>query len=183
MLGQQVRDIIGSVAPTLGSALAGPLAGVAAREISTRVLGLEETDARAIEQRFAAPSAEDLATLQDADREFRQTMAELDIQLERIAASDRADAREMKAKSGSLTNTTLSGVILAGFFALTFAIWWRPPAEGSGEIVYMMLGVVGTMAMAVVTFHFGSSSGSKDKTALLGELKKSTPLIGGGGAR
>jgi len=60
-------------------------------------------------------------------------------------------------------------VILAGFFAaLYLLINAKIEAGGMRDALLTMVGSLGAMATSVVSYYFGSSSGSAEKTRLLG---------------
>ena len=54
--------------------------------------------------------------------------------------------------------------------AVTLLLMFVEVPEGSREILYMLAGSLTTIVVAVYQFEFGSSSGSKEKTSLLGLL-------------
>ena len=61
-------------------------------------------------------------------------------------------------------------IILAGFFAtLFFMIRANVDPGGMRDALLVMVGSLGTMATSIVGYYFGSSSGSAEKTRLLGE--------------
>lgn len=71
--------------------------------------------------------------------------------------------------------TWISTVVLALFgmaTALTF-IWPAPP--GAEAILNVLLGSLGAMAVQVVSYWVGSSSGSARKTELLADNKETAP--------
>jgi hypothetical protein len=58
--------------------------------------------------------------------------------------------------------------VLAGFFAVIWALIYAKPADGSmKEAMLIMVGSLGTMAGGVVNYFFGSSTGSARKDELL----------------
>jgi hypothetical protein len=67
------------------------------------------------------------------------------------------------------TPRNLAYSITAGFFGvLVFLMLARVPAE-SRDILNIMLGSLGTAWIATVTYYFGSTSGSAEKTKLLAQ--------------
>lgn len=60
-----------------------------------------------------------------------------------------------------------------GFFGLLALLFFVPFPPESKEILNITLGSVGTAWLGMCNFNFGSSSGSRDKTALL--MKKDIP--------
>ena len=60
----------------------------------------------------------------------------------------------------------LALLITAGFFSILGLMWMHPEATISDPLL-IMLGSLGTAWTAVVTFYFGSSSGSQAKDYML----------------
>jgi hypothetical protein len=67
----------------------------------------------------------------------------------------------------NFTKNTLGIMVLVGFFGLTAYTMIRgiPPDPNTASQVGQLLGIAGTLATAVVMYHYGSSAGSalKDK--------------------
>lgn len=137
------KKIVGAVAPTLATAL-----------------------------QAGGPDA--LLRLKQADQAFAVRMQELGIDLERVHANDRADARGREVKTGDkATPRVLAGLIVGGFLLM---VWFvlaghvgglkDPVAAG---LIGTLIGYVSAKADQVVSYYFGSSAGSAEKTALLGK--------------
>lgn len=62
----------------------------------------------------------------------------------------------------------VGGFVLFAFVAALAALFVVPVPEGNRETIMILIGYLAGYAGAVVTFHYGSSQGSKDKSALLG---------------
>lgn len=160
------KSIVGTVAPTIATALGGPLAGMAVSALAG-ALGLEadakETDVAAA-MRSASP--DQLLALKKADQAFAVRMRELDIDLEKLDQADRASARTREEKVGGIANPVIAGVVLSGFFAIAAAVIvggaGADPATAS--IVGAVVGYASAKADQVVAYYFGSSAGSKRKT-------------------
>ena len=70
----------------------------------------------------------------------------------------------------------LAGVVVLGFFALTVTMIRTEIPKESQNIAYMLLGGLVTGFSMVLSYFFGSSAGSAQKTAQLAELiKQGTP--------
>ena len=74
-----IKNLVGAVAPTLGSALGGPLGGQAATVIAG-VLGCG-TKPKEIEKAMAVATPEQLAEVKKAELEFEAQMKELDVDI------------------------------------------------------------------------------------------------------
>ena len=59
----------------------------------------------------------------------------------------------------------------AGYFATIIMLVFFEVKEGSAQIVNIMLGSFGTAFGMAISYFFGSSEGSKEKTKLIDKLK------------
>jgi hypothetical protein len=160
----QFGPLLGQVAPTIATALGGPLAGVAVKTLSNVLLGHEGGSEDDVKAAMASASPDQLAALKKIDADFKVQMRELDIDLERIAAGDRDSARKMQSETRDWVPKLLAIVITLGFFGIL--VWMLingMPTTGT-EALLMMLGALGTAWTGVVNFYYGSSAGSKAKT-------------------
>ncbi|MEQ9518642.1 MAG: hypothetical protein RLN89_04300 [Parvibaculum sp.] len=169
------KKIVATVAPGLATALGGPMAGVAVRGIATALwgeaqIGSAPIDVTAIEQAVLTASPEDLRKLKQAEFVFQRQMKELEVDLVRLAAGDRASARERQAKTGDKMPGFIASAALAGFFGILTAMIFAELPEGSQAPLNVMLGALGSLVVAIGNFYFGSSAGSSAKTTLIADL-------------
>lgn len=166
------RDVLGAVAPALATALGGPLAGLATRELSQVLLGHENGSEADLSTAVVGASADQLVRLREAGIAFDQRMRELDIDLERIAAGDRDSARQRESKTGDTwTPRLIAGAVLSGFLG---SVWYVLSGQVKGLTDPAIMGVIGTLigyvsakADQVVSYYFGSSASSATKTAAM----------------
>jgi len=169
---RQLKEIIGAVAPTIATALGGPLAGIATRAIAGKLLGNEAADPVAVERAIAEATGTDLAKLKELEFEFRAQMEEAGIELERVAAGDRDSARNRQAAMKDWTPSALGLVVIIGFFGvLAYIFAYGLPAQGD-EVLLIMVGSLGAMTTQVGNYFFGSSVGSKTKESIIADLKR-----------
>jgi hypothetical protein len=164
--------LLGQVAPTIATALGGPLAGVAVRTLSNALFGHEDASEDQVSEALSNATPDQLAAIKKIDADFKVQMKSLDIDLERIAAGDRDSARQMQKETKDWTPKALAFFITFGFFgALVWILVFGIPKSGT-EVLLMMLGSLSTSWTGVVQFYYGSSAGSKQKTdALTGKDK------------
>ncbi len=175
MKNRKFIDIIATVAPTLATALGGPLAGVATRVIAGKLLGkdtasLEDVGAAIIN---AAPA--DLVKLKELDVQFKKDMAQAGVQLEKIAADDRGSARDRQVRMKDWTPSILGLAIIIGFFGTLAYIFRFGMPETGAEVLLIMMGALGGMTAQVGNYFFGSSTGSKSKDVTIAQLKGDRP--------
>lgn len=169
MANRDWRSVVRTVAPTVATALGGPLAGVATRALGERLLGKPDADEAEIEAAVLAASPADLAKIKEAELTFQSDMAALDVDMERIAAADRASARQRQIDTKDWMPAVIAAVAIVGFFGLLamIALVDMPPA--SEAPLNIMLGVLGALVNQIASFYFGSSSDSRKKTVMMGE--------------
>lgn len=159
--------LIGSVAPTIATALGGPVAGMAVKAISGALFGHEGATKDDIMTALANPTGDQLAALKKIDADFAVQMKTLDIDLERIAAGDRASARDMQKETKDWIPRALAVSVTIGFFAiLLYMLIYGLPTTGN-EALLLLLGALQTAWGGIIAFYFGSSSGSQQKDKMI----------------
>ena len=179
---QSVLSVVAKLAPTIASAIGGPLAGSAVTAIEgvfglkpgTSIAEREDATATAI----AGATPEDLLKLKQADNDFQVKMAELGFKdaeaLAALATQDRDSARKREVDVKDWTPRILAGAVTVGFFGmLTFVLLHQVPA-GSTQVVDILLGSLGTAWTGIISYYFGSSSDASHKNDL---LANSTPQV------
>ena len=151
------------VAPTIATALGGPLAGLAVTAIS-KAIGVSEDD---VEKTMNAGkmSADQITQLKLAELEFQKQANELGLNFEKLAVDDRASARNMQVAIKSWIPGALALGITIGFFGILLYMM-TGNVTPSNELL-VMLGSLGTAWTGVVGYYFGSSSSSQHKDELL----------------
>ena len=122
--------------------------------------------------------------LTQADQDFDIRMKELDIDVERISASDRGNARNMAINTSLLPQIILASIYVSGFMGVLYIVFSGSLSLTSDQkdIAMYLLGILSAGLLQIMNFFFGSSSGSKQKTRLMGSLplrsnNKSSGLI------
>jgi hypothetical protein len=168
---ESILNLVRTVAPTIASAVGGPLAGMATRAISEALLGKPDGTETELAEAAAKATPEQLLALKKAEQDFAVRMRELDVDLERIANEDRNSARDREVKTKDLTPRLLAGSITLGYFGVLFFMLLNGlPTTGGSEAMLVMLGTLGTAWGGVVAYYFGSSAGSKEKTDAMNRM-------------
>lgn len=168
---EAILNLVRTVAPSIASAVGGPLAGMATRAISEALLGKPDGTEQELENAVASATPEQLLALKKAEQEFAVKMRELDIDLERISNEDRDSARNREVSLRDWTPRVLAGLITVGYFGVLFwMLRFGLPNTGSSEALLVMLGALGTAWGGVVAYYFGSSAGSKEKTEAMNKM-------------
>lgn len=164
------QSIVKTVAPWIGTALGGPLGGMAV-EAAANALGVSEKTTDAVKQALSGVTPEQMLALKKADQDFQVTMQQLGFKqvtdLEAIAAGDRKDARDMQKTTRSPVPAVLSVGVTLGYF-LTLAgmmAGWLHVSDS--QALLLMLGSLSTGWGMVMAFWFGTTHDSGRKTDLL----------------
>ena len=159
--------LLSSVAPSIATALGGPLAGLGVKALSKALLGAEDFSEEAVMDAMATASPEQLAAVKKIDADFKVQMKSLDIDLERIAVDDRKSARDMQKETRDWIPRALAVSVTLGYFVIiAYVLAMGLPLNGS-EVLLMLLGTLSAGWTGVMAFYFGSSSGSQKKDAMI----------------
>lgn len=161
------KAIIGTVAPTIATALGGPLAGVATKTLASKLLNRPDATEEEVEAAVIGADPQTLLRLKEVETEFKKHMTDAGIKLEEIEAGDRANARAREIALKDHTPAYLAYAITVGFFGtLGYMLVAGKPATG-GDALLVMLGSLGTAWAGVIAYYFGSSAGSRKKDEAL----------------
>lgn len=171
-------DIIRTVAPWIGTALGGPLGGLAV-EAAASALGLSEKTVDAVKTAISGATPEQMLALKRADQEFSLQMQALGFKnitdLESIAAADRASARDMNVHRPSPVPALLTCFVVGAFTAtLVLLLRFDVPATNRDIVVYMIGQLSGGFASALA-FWLGTTRESGRKTELLAQAEPVSP--------
>ena len=148
-----LKNLVGAVAPTIGTALGGPMGGMAANMIAD-VLGVPNTP-KAIEKAIQEATPEQMLELKKAEQEFELQMKDLDVDVFKLEVADTQDARN---KFGKDWTARIVGVsVVGGFMGYIFLVTLQPPEQNSEALINLVLGYLGGLASAVISFYFGAS--------------------------
>lgn len=174
----KAKEVLGVVAPAIGTALGGPLGGVAARTVASVLLGKEDASEAEIASAIVNATPDQLLALKKADHDFRTRLKELDVDLERIAAEDRDSARKRQMEMRDRMPGLLAAMVFTGFFGILGALLFVTVPEAASDPLNIMLGSLGTLVVQIAAYYFGSSSGSAAKQKMLDRVIGSSPAEG-----
>lgn len=154
----KVKGLIGSLAPTLGAALGGPVGGAAASMLAD-VLGCDPVPQK-IERALAQATPEQLAEIKKAELDFEVRMKELEVDVYALETKDIQNARESFSEDWTARAIALLSIVLFGGYVLLVTL--QPADDNDLNVVNLVLGYLGGIVSSVVSFYFGASkSGSK----------------------
>ena len=162
-----MNEFLMSIAPTVASALLGPLGGIAVAGIG-KVLGIDGATQKqitqVIEQGKLTP--EQLADLKKLELDFQQHEKDLGFKYNELEFKDTDSARQMQIAVKSNVPPFLAAVVTVGFFGILGLLIFDTGLKPS-EPLLVMLGSLGTAWTMIIGFYFGSSHGSQNKDVLL----------------
>ena len=154
-----LKNIVGTVAPTLGTALGGPIGGMAAKMIAD-VLGVSN-DQKSIQQAIQNATPEQMLELKKAEQDFEVKMKELDVDVFKLETQDKQNARGLFSKDW--TARIIGLFTIGGFLGYIFLVTLQPPEQNSEALINLVLGYLGGLASAIISFYFGASHTPDDK--------------------
>lgn len=167
-----ISSIINTVAPWIGTALGGPLGGMAVTA-AANALGLSDKTEAAIKTAIAGATPEQMLALKQADNDFASKMQALGFDsMEKMAGLENADrdsARNREIQVKDITPKILAYLVTAGFFGMLVFMLFKGIPNENRDILNIMLGALGTTFGAVISYYYGSTRGSEAKSALLAQ--------------
>lgn len=167
--------IIKTVAPWIGTALGGPLGGMAVTA-AANALGLSDKTTEGLKAAISGATPEQMLALKQADDAFAAQMQSLGFNhMEKLASldnDDRSSARDREVKVHDVTPKVLAFVVTLGFFGILAFMMFKPIPPESRDILNIMLGSLATAWTGIVAYYFGSTKGTEHTNDL---LANSTP--------
>lgn len=173
------NDVVKKAFPFISAAaaLGGPI-GVMAAAVVGKAIGADKVDpstdgiSNAIANALADPAQRQ--ALLAAEQQFQAQMAELGYKdaeaLAATAEADRASARNREIQVKDWTPRILGFVVvLLCFTGEGLYFRFGAPANASPELIGRILGTLDSALILVLSYYFGSSAGSAEKTALLAQ--------------
>ncbi len=172
-MGLDIKKLLATIAPMLGTALGGPLGGAAASLIANKLGGnTDPKDPAAVQEAIAQAvmTPDGLAKLKEAEMDFQVQMKTLDIKgtydLEALEQNDRASARSREVSLRDKFVPILATVVVGACIVSVLAVlrgWGKVESAFAGTLV----GYLASNANQVVSYYFGSSADSSRQTELL----------------
>ena len=153
-----LKNLISTIAPALGSALGSPLGGAAVSMIAEK-LGVPNNQ-KAVEKAIQQATPEQLLELKKVGKDFEVKMKELEVDVFKLETQDVQNAR--KTFASDWTSKFMGLLIICGFLGYIFLVTLQPPEQNSEALINLVLGYLGGLASAIISFYFGASH-TKDK--------------------
>jgi len=157
------------LAPTIATCLGGPLAGMAVTAVS-KALGIAPEEVQNVISSGKLDAAQ-VAAIQMAELELKKQAQSMNLDFAKLIAEDKKSARDMQIATKSWLPSVLAVLIIGGFGTVT-ALKVMGYAVAADPTVQDLLTTLRDGVILVLSFYFGSSSGSQAKDQL---LHQSTP--------
>jgi hypothetical protein len=165
---ETLLGLLKNVAPVLATAVAGPAGGAAVGWIASK-LGIDDD------------TIEGVTAALTGNPEMTMKLKELDLEYAKLEVADRDSARKAHAEVATSANATkldksVVPILALGTVSLAFMfiaiLMFRDVPVDQQQMVIFALGFITSSAGQVLSFYFGSSQGSKDKTKEIEGLMK-----------
>jgi hypothetical protein len=165
------KAAIGAIAPTVATALGGPLAGLAVDAVGS-AFGWTDATKEKVEEAFSKGqmTGEQILALKQAELALVQQEKELGFKFAELEFRDRDSARQRESNVKDSTNKILAYAVVGGFLAVvggTLAGWAKVDSVLAGSLI----GYLSAKAEQVLSYYFGSTSGSAEKSRLLAQAQ------------
>lgn len=178
-------NVVKTLAPTIATALGGPLAGGAVAALES-VFGISPAPQSTIDDRqdqlaqaISGATPEQLAAVRKADQDYSLAMANAgfkDVEtLAALAVQDRSNARAMQISTKSIVAPSLAVFVTVGFFTILGFMMFTELPKAAHDALMLLLGSLSTAWAAIIAYYFGSSAGSDRKTELMAKNGQGTP--------
>ena len=162
-----VAGLFKTLAPTVASALLGPMGGVAVAAI-TKILGIGDGKVESISKAFndGKITPDQLAEIKKLELQYQAEELERGFKYEELIYKDRGSARDMQIATKSVVPAALTFVVTVGFFGILMWMMIDDTVKDSPPLL-IMLGQLSAGWAAVIAFWFGSTQGSHQKDVML----------------
>jgi hypothetical protein len=152
-----------TIAPTIATALGGPLAGMAVSAVA-KAIGVSPDEVQDVIS-SGKLTAEQVASIQIAELELKKQAQSMNLDFAKLIAEDKQSARDMQIATKSWIPALLAVFVTVGFFGILLGLMTEH--FKTSDALMLMLGSLATAWTGVMAFYFGSSASSQAKTELL----------------
>lgn len=158
-----------TLAPTVASALLGPLGGIAVSAIGS-LLGVPDATQAKIADAFTAQqlTPEQVGKLKELELEYQNNEKERDFKYSELEFKDVDSARAREVAVKDHTNEILAYVIIGAFIGVVVATlmgWTHAESVLAGTLI----GYLSAKAEQVLSYYFGSNKASARMTELISQ--------------
>ena len=157
-----------TIAPTIAGIFGGPLAATGVQALSNAIFGHPNGSAEDVQKAIVQGlSPDQIVAIKQADDVLKQKLIDGGIQIEQIAAQDRASARQLSIQTRDRTPQVIAVLVLIGWAYVQWFLLNHVLDSTMRELIARVLGTLDGALMLVLSFYFGSSSSSSEKNGLI----------------
>ena len=105
---------------------------------------------------MANATPEQMLELKKVEQDFEVKMKELEVDVFKLETEDIQDARGKFSKDW--TARIIGVLVVGGFMGYIFLVTLQPPEQNSEALINLVLGYLGGLASAIISFYFGASN-------------------------
>lgn len=162
------KDTLAKIAPIAATVLGSPFAGLAVSLVG-QAIGTPDATVKTIQQTLTNGqlTGDQIIALKNAELDLQKHLQDNGIELDKIAADDRASARAMQTVTKSYMPSVVTIIVL--FFAAlgegSLLLGYEPHI--APELVGRILGTLDTAVVMALTYWLGTTASSARKTEIL----------------
>ena len=164
------KETIRQLAPTVATALLGPLGGAAVAAIGSAI-GIDKPTQESIAKAISNGqlTADQVASLKTLELQYQNDEKERGFKYAELAFQDRDSARKANVQGGVQSYLFLLSLLLLVIClgSEVLVLFHGSPKDVPDIIIGRILGLLDAVAMLVLNYWFGTSNGSAQKTELL----------------
>lgn len=163
------REIVKSIAPTIGSALGGPLVGAATKFLTDEFLEDGDDSEANLGKFLESANPDTLVRLKELELDFKAKTEALEVDVFKLEVDDRKSARQMAENAGMWPQILFSVIFFVAYFGMIYMLFTGHIKldESIRDMATILIGVITASMPGIIGFWFGSSEGSKRKTSKL----------------
>lgn len=168
-------DTLKTLAPTVATALLGPLGGAAVSAIGG-ILGVSQPTQKTIADIITSGqlTSDQVAALKTLELQYQNDEKERGFKYAELAFQDRDSARKANVAGGVQSYLFLLSLLLLLLTLGTecVVLFHGAPKDVPDIIIGRVLGLMDSVAMLVLSYWFGTSQGSAEKTQLMATINR-----------
>ena len=164
---KQAGGILATIAPTVATAMGGPLAGMATSALINGLGLAPDSTKEQVLQAVAAATPEQLIKIKEIDAQLVLDLKKLDVDVFKIKADDTKDARAREVATKDWTPRILAALIVGLYIGVQIAVFNVVIDPSMRDFVMRSMGTLDAALGLVLGYYFGSSTGSVAKTEQL----------------
>jgi len=156
-MGFDWKSAVKTVAPWIGTALGGPVGGMAAKAVSMALLGHEDGTPEQLSTAVQTASADQMLALKSADNDFKLRCKELGFKKLKALVADKDSARKMQMATKAKTPAILAYIQTVMVCGILIGLFLIPIPPENKATIYLMLGTVTTVWLGGQQFFHGAT--------------------------